>query len=271
MGYDGHPTSCLCPSCGHHRETRRVANRRMRARRRRGEPAYGDYDAVRAHLRELVDAGCARRWIADVARVRPETVSDLLLGRRRRVLADTAYALLAVRPHRTAKAAARDDHALIPAVGTTRRLRALAANGHPLYRIADETGVARTHVRSLARGPQPLVTTAVARKVAAVYDRLWNVDGGSVHTRNRAAALGWVPPLAWDDDTIDNPDAKPYRYARRRSRRAPGALAEDAADLVRQGYTRAQAAERLGVTADAVTAAWLRSGLISKETQHDVA
>jgi hypothetical protein len=21
--------------------------------------------------------------------------------------------------------------------------------------------------------------------------------------------LGWVPPLAWDDDTIDNPQAKP--------------------------------------------------------------
>lgn len=271
MGYDGHPTSCLCPSCGHHREIRRVANRRMRARRRRGEPAYGDYNAVLTHLRELVDAGCARRWIADVAHVRPETVSDLLLGRRRRVRADTATALLAVRPQRATRAAARDDHALIPAIGTTRRLRALAAIGHPLYRIADRTGVARTHLRSLARGAQALVTTAIARKIAVAYDRLWNVEGDSVHTRSRAKTLGWMPPLAWDDDTIDHPDAKPHRHERRRKKRAAGVLAEEAAELARQGYTRAQAAERLGVTADAVTAAWLRSGLMPKEAQHDVA
>lgn len=273
MGYNGHPTGCLCPSCGHHRELRRASNRRARERRRRGESCYGDYDAVAAHLRALVDAGCALRWIADAAGVRPETVSDLFHGRRRRVYAETAAALLPVRPRRAARAAARRDHALIPALGTVRRLRALAAKGHPLYRVAERTGVAYSHARLLARGKQPLVTTPVARAIAKVYDELWNVDGHSARTRNRARAKGWVPPLAWDDDTIDNPQAEPLPYARRtRNRRGPG-LAVDAAELARRGLTRAEIAERLGVSAYAITAAWHRHGNPNNHgaSHHDVA
>lgn len=265
MGYDGHPTGCLCPSCGHHRELRRASNQRVRARRRRGESAYGDFDAVVAHLRELVDAGCARRWIADAAGIRQETVSDLLHGRRHRVYADTAAALLAVRPQRAARAAARRDHGYLPALGTVRRLRALAAKGHPLYRIAELADISAAQARLLASGQQPRVTTPVSRAIATIYDRLWNVDGRSTRTRNRARAAGWLPPLAWDDDTIDNPQAEPLPYERRRTRNRGPDLAEDATELIRQGFTRAQAAERLGVTADAITYAWHRHGNPSQE------
>jgi len=250
----------LCPSCGHHRELRRASNQRVRARRRRGESVYGDYEAVAAHLQELVDAGCAQCWIADAAGIRVETVNDLFNGRRRRLYADTATALLAVRPQRAVRAAARRDRGLIPAQGTVRRLRALAANGHPLYRIAEQAGISKVHARLLASGRQPHVTTAVARAVATAYDRLWNVDGGSTLTRNRARAAGWVPPLAWDDDAIDNPHAEPLPYERRRIRNRGPDLAKDAAELTGRGLTRAQAAERLGVTADAITYAWLRYG-----------
>jgi len=270
MGYDGHPTGCLCPSCGHHRELRRASNRRARERRRRGESCYGDYEAVAAHLRELTEAGCALRWIADVAGVCPETVSDLFSGRRRRVYADTAAALLAVRPQRAVRAAAHSERALIPVLGTTRRLRALAAKGHPLYRIAERVGIAHSHIRRLASGRQPFVTTPTARAIAQVYDQLWNVDGGSVPTRNRARAAGWVPPLAWDDDTIDNPQAEPLPYARRRVRHRADDLSTDAAELLRQGLTRAQAAERLGVTREAIDAAFRRHAN-PEEARHDVA
>lgn len=265
MGYDGHPTGCLCPSCGHHRDLRRMSNRRVRARRRNGETPYGDPDAVAAHLRELVDAGCAKRWIAKASGVSIDTVSDLFHGRRKHVYAETAAALLAVWPQRAVRAAAQRDHGLIPSLGTVRRLRALAANGHPLYRIAERAGISTPQARLLTGGRQPFVTTAVARAIATAYDQLWHVDGGSTRTRNWARAAGWAPPLAWDDDTIDNPQAAPLPYERRRIRNRGRDLAEDAAELTRQGFTRVQAAERLGVTADAITYAWHRHGNPSQE------
>jgi hypothetical protein len=51
-----------------------------------------------------------------------------------------------------------------------------------------------------------------------VYDQLWDKEPprGTRYERSNATAAsrwaksnGWVPPLAWDDDTIDNPDAIP--------------------------------------------------------------
>lgn len=52
-----------------------------------------------------------------------------------------------------------------------------------------------------------------AADVAAVYDRLSMIvpDWHRYRTRTRNAALarGWLPPLAWDDDTIDDPTAEP--------------------------------------------------------------
>jgi hypothetical protein len=39
--------------------------------------------------------------------------------------------------------------------------------------------------------------------------------GPSDYYRNKARGLGWAPPLAWDDDLIDNPQAKPDLGERR--------------------------------------------------------
>jgi hypothetical protein len=42
---------------------------------------------------------------------------------------------------------------------------------------------------------------------------------GRIHDRQRrlAARRGWAPPLAWDDDTIDDPAATPATGARERA------------------------------------------------------
>jgi hypothetical protein len=109
------------------------------------------------------------------------------------------------------------------------------------------------------------VTVGTARKVAALYDRAWNADPrdfgatgqGVVRTLTRAAAEGWPSPLAWDDDTIDDPGAGPDFGA---STSRTSALVEDVTWLMDSyGYTRALAAERIGVTKATVDQAFTRA------------
>ncbi|MFJ1964866.1 hypothetical protein [Streptomyces massasporeus] len=104
---------------------------------------------------------------------------------------------------------------MVPAAGTIRRAQALAVAGWPLARTAREAGL------SPYRMDQVLTATAVpvetARAMAAVYARYSSASPGlcgvsHIHARaarDRAAAAGWAPPAAWDDDTIDDPDAIP--------------------------------------------------------------
>ena len=73
-------------------------------------------------------------------------------------------------------------------------------------------GVAPGTVDNIHR--RKLVRVKTARVVAEVYDRLW--DKPAPEGRNRSCALamarrkGFVPPLAWDDDEIDDPAARPH-------------------------------------------------------------
>lgn len=101
------------------------------------------------------------------------------------------------------------------AKGTVRRLQALVAAGWPVLSIAAELGMFPTAVSRLMR--LNVITLRTARRVAAVYDRLWDVDpathgatpNGIRRARNLAAAARWAPAAAWDDDTIDDPSAAP--------------------------------------------------------------
>lgn len=96
---------------------------------------------------------------------------------------------------------------LISAAGTRRRIEALEALGWTGAQIAAAAGL---H----ARRPGAIlgfdrVTTTTADAIERAYDLLSMRIGPSVKTRARAAAKGWAPPLAWDDDEIDDPDARP--------------------------------------------------------------
>lgn len=62
---------------------------------------------------------------------------------------------------------------------------------------------------------EPLTFAAIVRQVRAVYDELWDQlppeEGwrdkiAASRARNHAQAMGWHPPLAWDDDLLDTPD-----------------------------------------------------------------
>ncbi|MFI9154543.1 hypothetical protein [Streptomyces sp. NPDC053367] len=224
--------------------------------------AYGrwqpfvDADPVRQHIAMLRSYGIGWQRVYRLAGVAAGCVSRILYGAphegrgpTKRVRTTTADKILAVKPS--------FDHlapmARVDGTGTRRRLQALIANGWPQLRLGEEMGIKHhrliwDHVR------QDVVAADTARRVKDMYERLWNADpiahGVSpryaAESKRRAAANGWVPPAAWDDDYIDSPAAVPDvgesvdRYT---------AIAEDARWLIAEhNYTRAQAAHRLGIT-----------------------
>lgn len=106
---------------------------------------------------------------------------------------------------------------VVPAVGTARRLQALTVVGWPAARLSRETGVSLYRLGRLLEGTLAAVTVDEARAVAVVYERFGAVSPG-LHgvshiaaraARDRAAAARWAPPAAWDEDTVDDPEAIP--------------------------------------------------------------
>lgn len=95
------------------------------------------------------------------------------------------------------------------AVGSTRRVRALVALGWSQHELCRRTGLSPSTMSHLIRGSVDRTNTDVVFRVAKLYDELSMTPGPSDYQRGRAKQHGWAPPLAWDDDTIDNPQAKP--------------------------------------------------------------
>lgn len=170
------------------------------------------------------------------------------------------------RRHRTRMLAYGWWEPLVDAAGTHRRLQALAYNGWSLGRLSARLAPSRTAF-AILRSNQ--LTPAVAARVATLYDKLWDQPPplatrqdrqAAAQVRNRARALGWVAPLAWDDDTIDNPDAKPAKdWERRSDTRRWGTLAEEAGELISFGLGMDSAAERLGVSRNTLTTTLARA------------
>lgn len=248
---------CRCYTCA-----RAVSE--YEARRRRliayGQwQPYVDAEPVRAHVRILMSAGIGRRTIARASGVPEGTLKKLLYGRRtadrapsRRVRQEAARRILRLTPSVELLAAGTP----VDATGTTRRLQALIAVGWTQTALAARLGWTVANFHRLLQ--QTRVTAGTARAVRALYDDLWNVpatgDGqvgrqAAARDRNTARRNDWPPPMAWDDDSIDDPDARPDS-GEPACRRA--AIAENAAELIAQGFTREQAADRLRTTRNAV-------------------
>jgi hypothetical protein len=106
---------------------------------------------------------------------------------------------------------AHEGMLLVDATGSRRRIQALAALGWPYRRIAEVGGFESAQVYTLTRAT--VVHKDTAAKVAAVYDRLSmqvpRPSSSTTRARKAAARKGWLPPLAWDDETIDDPAAEP--------------------------------------------------------------
>lgn len=140
----------------------------------------------------------------------------------------------------------------VPACGTRRRIQALRALGHSLSVIAAAAGYTKGHgsLRYPALETTATVTRDVERRIKRAYDALsmFRPEGTWAETaRAHAERLGWVPPLAWDDDAIDDPDAEPIGHGYEAADRH-----EQLDDLLDQGADLTTACRVLVVSAEAL-------------------
>lgn len=203
---------CRCAEC--------TAANRVAARARSKAKAFGRYDKfvdgdqVRAHLRTLMAQGMGWKRIARAAGVACSTVYAILYGKhlddpshpehrppRKQVQRDVAERLLAVE-------LGLAGGVRVDATGTNRRLQALVAIGWPCSELARRLGIRPNNFRP----EQDRVNKSTADAVLALYDELWDQPrsgGFAERARRMARRRGWAPPMAWDDDLIDDPEARP--------------------------------------------------------------
>lgn len=229
---------CRCTPCTdaayHYMSRIRLDHERGQRRRIPAEP-------TRDHVKNLCTAGWTLTQIATAAGCSRHTISSLVSHSTHNVRRDIGAAILAI-PVTQTPSPARD----VDATGTVRRLRALVAIGWPLATVAPAAGLHRDQIARISRGGEPHVRAATADAVAAVYRSWCSRPGPSARARTTAARRGWHGPLAWDD--IDDPNAEPEAPHTETYTPREQALAEDWEWLERQGYSREQAAQRLGVT-----------------------
>lgn len=239
--------NCRCEPCT---DAIREYDRTRARLRRQGRPTTDLVDAepARTHLRNLLAAGHALPSLASAAGMRKDDFASVLYpvrgslakriraGRARRIL---AVPLPEVPPSTTAR---------VPGVGTRRRVQALAAMGHPVSWQAREIGVLPQDLRDFVWSTAG-ASRGLAEAVRGLYDRWWDVRPAPCPVVTQVVEVarrhGWAPPLAWDDDEIDDPAAVPDL-----GERVPQivAVGEDAAELLGLGYPRGAIAERLGVS-----------------------
>lgn len=111
---------------------------------------------------------------------------------------------------------------LVPPHGTVRRLRALVALGWTSTELAGRLGLTGEGVGLILAGPTT-VRHATRVAVEKLYAELSMTvprsrdryrRGVITRTRARAKANGWAPPLAWEDEKLDNPKARPVARSR---------------------------------------------------------
>lgn len=252
------------------------------ARRRRYRlQGYGQWqpfteaEPVRQHVRNLMTAGVGWKRVAKLAGVHASVVSLLLYGKNGRLRptlrTENAEKILAVKPP---TAHTVPDNKPVDNVGTRRRLEALGCRGYSCARIAQEVGVWPETARAWLHGG--LVEARHARAVAELFVR-WEMRDAEANgvmaltaaqTRARAKRLGWQPPMAWDLESIDDPDAQPLDWERSADRQSAAELIEDAEFIVRTtGVSFKKAADRLGVHRHTLEKARERTAARAKREQ----
>lgn len=162
---------------------------------------------VRVHVQQLLDGEASVRGIADVSGIPAAVVSRIARGQQPTVTKRVAKALLEV----TASDLTRRSNGagFVPKIGAVRRIRALQAIGHCARDIAAATTLTEHEVYLIVNQAGRWITQARWLAVATAYDRLSMTPGQSSKARAIAVAAGYPPPLAWDEDAIDDAAAAP--------------------------------------------------------------
>ena len=200
--------NCNCDSC---KDALYRYAKGLRTDHALGRARTVDAAPTQRHLRLLQDLGAtiAQMSTATGDRVQRAQIRNLINGTNhitgktvRFIYPETARALLALDP--------RDVLAvdtLVTATGLHRRIQALQAVGFTKADIATEMGISESAVHHYCIRDR--CTTRVLAAVTQAYDRMCMKTGRSETQRWKAIREGWLPPLAWDEGAIDDPEATP--------------------------------------------------------------
>lgn len=204
---------CRCDPCS--QAARREA-KRQRYRTAMGSSTYVDAGAARAHVRSLLETLTVSQ-IEHRSGVNRTAIRALIGGipnhpASRRITRTTETRLLAVDGVRIGP----ETNGLVGPTGTRRRIQALVALGHPVSHLRTQLGASTRTMWALTRsGEAGTIRVSTRDAVRDLYDKLSltvpNPSRSTTAARNLAARRSWVPPLAWDDDQIDEPTACPAR------------------------------------------------------------
>jgi len=243
---------CRCDPC---REANRVHSAARRRQLMYGRDWLTDAAPVREHILELGHQGMGWKTVAAAAGISASTVNNVLYGRYRNDPTRPDHRPAALRVNRTAAAKLLSvrlelaEHTPVDATGTLRRLRALVTLGWSISELGRRLDKTPSNMHTMIWSPQVLEVTR--RRVAALYDELWDAPPvtttkeqrqSASRARNYAAAHRWAPPLAWDDDTIDDPDAAPEGMSAVR----PLSIHEQVVELLEIGYSVTELPSRVG-------------------------
>lgn len=193
--------------------------------RAQGRATKVDVAPVRAYLRKLHYVyGMSARMISARCSLSEGSISEIINGVRRgdygqiytikEIYRENAESVMAVEPEiPTERGGAR-----VNAIGTTRRIQGLAAEGFPVRWQGEQVGFVGQTFYLTAQGKRQVVYFSTAWKIKQLYEKLENdlhpeahgIDPGKAKlARTYAERNGYVRPIFWDWDTIDEPDGFP--------------------------------------------------------------
>lgn len=180
------------------------------------QQAYGrwrpfeDATAAREHLLQLRASDMGLRRVAELSGIPFQMLGRIRSGKTTSVRPATMFRIMAVQPGSVAGGTPIDG------TGTRRRIQSLVAVGWSVDAVAVTAGVSNWALHRCLR--EELTTARTATLVRAAYDQMWDTcppvgtKGQRIvaaRSRARAEREGWVRPMAWSDDEIDNPSATP--------------------------------------------------------------
>ena len=196
---------------------------------------------AQVHVQTLTaQHGFSIRSIADASGVAAGTISALNRGICSGLKVSTEKLILAVTVE--AILSRPNGRRFVPNIGARRRLQALLVIGYRHSDLRPKLGFNSALVLSQAG---TWISQYKHDKVKEVYEQLWNRPGPAPLTsRARAANRGYLPPLAWDEESIDDPSAEPETG----DAIAKGdALVEDVEFLIRTGAAAEEIEQRTGM------------------------
>lgn len=215
---------CACGSTSHHaRGQCRACYQRAKAKQKaygRWESTRVDPSRARAHLAAAREAGLLPSHVAAAVGLNHLVVSHAADEDTITISRETEAAILSFEiPERAADAV--PDEALVPVLGSRRRIQALIADGHPQKYLAERLGYTLPHELAPIIGkPQPdgrtreRISAGRDRQIRELFDELQLVPGTSERARLRGERMGWPRSWEWDEDQIDRPDGQPVRALR---------------------------------------------------------